>query len=94
MEHSEEKTVAEYNRRMATGKPVWGDCKRGGVFLLLPQPVAPLVSHVIQEKVPPCARRWDQITKHWWIHDNHIDKVEEVLRAHYPAYDPYEDAWK
>lgn len=75
---------------MAIGKPSWGDCRRGGVFLRLPQPPAPGVVHAMQRRVPSCRRRWNELTRIWWISDSHIDVVEELLRAHYPAYDPYE----
>jgi hypothetical protein len=76
---------------MAAGNPQWGDCRRGGVFLRLPQPSSPLVVHTLSRRVPSRRRRWNEVTKSWWIHDSHIDLVEEILRANYPAYDPFGD---
>ena len=75
---------------MANGKPAWGDCRKGGVFLRLPQPAPPLLVNAMQREVPSGRRRWNELTKQWWISDSHIDVVEDLLRAHCPAYDPYE----
>ena len=57
----------------------------------LPQPSSAHVVLTLNRQVPPHRRRWNDITKQLWINDSHIDVVEELLRAHYPAYNPYED---
>lgn len=76
---------------MVDGNPKWGECRRGGVFLRLPIPATAWVLQNIRRNVPPHKRRWDDLTKMWWINDTHIDKVESILREHYPNYDPYQD---
>lgn len=74
---------------MAQGNPSWGECKNGGVFLWLPPPPPSPVIVAIRSRVPRHRRRWNELTKIWWVHDNCIDAVEEILRTHYPNYDPY-----
>ena len=61
------------------------------MFLRLPVPVGAWVLQDIQRNVPPYKRRWNEVTKTWWINDSHIDQVEEILQQHYPSYDPYKD---
>jgi len=74
---------------MAVGNPQWGECRAGGVFLLLPQPVSPAVLHSLTTRVPSTRRRHNELTRQWWISDSYLETVEEILRVHYPAYDPY-----
>ena len=70
---------------MAVGNPQWGECRKGGVFLRLPQPAAPSVVLAVTQCVPQNRRRWNELTCRWWINDSHIELVEEILQAHYPG---------
>jgi len=74
---------------MAQGNPSWGECRNGGVFLRLPTPASPLVISDINKQIPSARRRWNSLTHVWWVHDNWIDTVEDILHKHYPDYDPY-----
>lgn len=75
---------------MAYGNPKWGKCQNGGVFLHLPTPLDPQVVLAIRNRIPKTRCRWNDLRQVWWVHDNWIFEVENILKSSYPAYDPYE----
>lgn len=72
---------------MSIETPEWGECERGGTNLYVP--FNEEFVEALKKCVPTSKRRWNPgDIPCWWIHDNWLDQVEELLTEHFEGYDP------
>lgn len=71
---------------MAHETPEWGECRRGGTYLYVP--FNEDFIEALKGEVPKHRRQWLPEDEAWWIHDNKLDQVEELLHEHFPDYEP------